>query len=63
MRRRQPDPETLADVLCLMQACGYITVESNPHNDGEVFVRPAPRLLQMIDERGVTLDNFTADVA
>ena len=57
--RQQPDPETLAEVLCLMQACGYITAEPNPDRPGEVLVRAAPRLAQLIETRGVTLDDFT----
>ena len=58
MRRRQPDPETLAEALCLMQACGYITVEADPNNASSVLVSAAPRLLQLIEDRGVTLDDF-----
>jgi hypothetical protein len=57
MRRQQPDPETLAEVITVMHACGYLTVEVDPTDDSKVLVRAAPRLIQMIEERGVTMND------
>jgi len=55
---RKVDPEVLAEVINLMEACGYITVEDNPNNPNEVIVRAAPRLVQTLERLGITKDNY-----
>jgi hypothetical protein len=53
------DPETLGYTLDLLEEMGLLIVEDNPNNTDAVIVRAAPRLIQMIEEQGVTLDDFT----
>ena len=58
---RFPDihPEDLAEVLHVLQRSGHITVVPDPNDPDAVLVSAAPRLVKLIEERGVTL----ADIA
>jgi len=48
------DPKVLAEVLVLLEATGLLNVKSDPNDPTSVLVSPSPKLVSMIEARGIT---------
>ena len=46
-------------IVELLQATGLLNVKPDPNDSSRVLVSASPKLVEMIEARGVTLDDFS----
>jgi hypothetical protein len=53
------DPKLLAEAIELLEISGFINVEPDPNDPSSMLVSPASKLKRLIDEKGVTMNDFS----